>query len=197
MFLLYIKPVLFDIHYLHYFLLSHKVPNIKKVIPCKLTKVGWILIQKSDKNHVQIVMSTPSMTQRKIMSLALKNKCHILFFSELVCSCTGLCRILRNKFRGKKQNREKERKNGTTDPRRKREKIDWQFSPRNCSRTGWLSVPSTIRLEGRSGSKEKMTWDDWSFMLHALFPRQFNSGTVTRMSLILSLIVLLACYLLS
>lgn len=43
------------------------------------------------------------------MFLALKNKCHILFFSELVCSCTGLCRILRNKFRKKKNKTERKR----------------------------------------------------------------------------------------
>lgn len=76
----------------------------KKVTHCKLTKVGWISIQKSDKEHMQIMMSPTFITQT-MLSVALKNKCHILLFSELVYSSIGVCRILR-----------------TTEPRRKRER---------------------------------------------------------------------------
>lgn len=66
-------------------------------------------------------MSTPIMTQ-KIMSVAMKNKCHTVLFSELICSYKAVCRS--SEVSLKKKEGESERENGTTGPRRKREKID-------------------------------------------------------------------------
>lgn len=87
--------------HLHYFLLSHK-PRKKKSSPLQINKG-----RMDDKKHANSDVNPIHDTKNHVCSL--KNTCHILLFSELVCSCIGVCRILRNKFNKKWGERERDK----------------------------------------------------------------------------------------